>query len=293
MKQRSTLFYLILLIVNASYQTSAVSITKQPSANFNERIDKKTGQLIRTPQFIILHYTANCYLSKTIKMFLNYAKPVSAHYVIGANGSIVQMIDESKRAWHAGIGSWNKNNQLNTYSIGIEITNPGYTEKKTNPCSIFDPAIWNETTNQQVTGSLFYWQPFTTQQIDSVISLCSEIVQRYNIPPHHIVGHSDIAPGRKLDPGPLFPWKKLAEHGIGLWSRNVEITPTQSILDIQKNLQILGYKIRLSGKLDTHAVTVLQAFQAHFRPNNIDGIPDQETAQILTNLVQQINHYPS
>ena len=267
-----------------------LTIIHRPFLNFNERIDKTTNKLVTKPQFIILHYTANCSLSKTIQLFYDYFRPVSTHYVIGADGKIVQMVDESKRAWHADRSAWRKNKQINTYSIGIEITNPGYTETLTNPCSIFDPHVWNIKTAKQVAGSSFYWHPFTQKQIKSVIDLCKDIMQRYDIAPQNILGHSDIAPGRKMDPGPLFPWRLLAKNNIGIWPHDIQHIVPQTILETQKSLKRLGYKIELSNQLDPETKRVLQAFQSHFRQNNIDGVADQETVGTLANLLEQLEN---
>lgn len=269
-----------------------LNIIWQPSANFNERKELKTKKIIK-PEYIILHFTANCSTHETLKAFWNIVRPVSSHYVISTNGTIVQMVDESKRAWHAGTSSWHGNSQMNTYSIGIEITNPGYSEINKEPCTDHKD-IWNTTTGQLVIGSSNLWYPFTEQQIHTVIEVCHDIMKRYNIPPSHILGHSDIAPGRKLDPGPLFPWEILAYHGIGLWPKNLTSMKEDSffigsITDLQKKLQKFGYRISVTGKLDRQTIKVIQSFQMHFRQKNIDGNPDSETIQILENLLEQIS----
>lgn len=288
-----SLILLIFLQIFHIISTNNLDIIWKPSTNFNERKEHKTGKIIK-PEYIIIHFTANCSTHKTIQAFWNIVRPVSAHYIVSANGTIVQMVDESKRAWHAGTSRWHGNRQMNTYSIGIEITNPGFTEIDKEPCTDHKE-IWNTQTGQRVTGSPSLWYPFTQEQIDAVIRLCLDIMKRYNIPPSHILGHSDIAPGRKLDPGPLFPWKTLAQHGIGLWPRSTipqqeSSVFTKSINDLQEKLQQFGYNISVTGKLDTQTNKVIQAFQMHFRPNNIDGNPDNEIMQILENLLEQISY---
>jgi N-acetylmuramoyl-L-alanine amidase len=292
LRKKNTITIALCLHLFHAIGINSLNIIQKPSANFNERKEHKTEMIVK-PEYIILHFTANCSTHETLKVFWDIVRPVSSHYIISTNGKIVQMVDESKRAWHAGKSQWLDNWQMNTYSIGIEITNPGYTEINKKPCTD-NKKIWNKTIGQCVTGSPNLWYNFTPQQIEAVIKLCRDIMKRYNIPRSHVLGHSDIAPGRKLDPGPLFPWKILASHGIGLWPKDLTTLQndsifTGSITDLQKKLQQYGYHISITGKLDTQTKNVIQAFQMHFRPNNIDGNPDNEIMHILENLLKHIS----
>lgn len=277
-----------LIIIFGFNKLESITILKQPCTNFSERKDRKT-KAIANPQFIILHYTAGCSTKSAWKRFLEYLNPVSAHYIIAPDGTITQTVEDNMQAWHAGKSQWGKQWQINAYSIGIEIVNPGYTEEKIDPCQNQDNAAWDAQTSIRVNGSPFSWYPFTTKQISSAIELCKLLIEKYNIPARHILGHSDIAPGRKLDPGPLFPWKALAEHGIGLWPSPIKETTTLTILQLQNELQKFGYKLYPSGRLDTETKQVIQAFQSHFRANNIDGQPDKQSMEILINLLSQIS----
>lgn len=292
MKVQFKKFLWLILAILIQNQAYSFDIIQTPSSNFNERIDKKTNKKIIKPTYIILHYTSGCTSKKAFRALSNFFRPVSAHYLIGANGKIAQLVDESKRAWHAGKSSWKKNDQLNSYSIGIEIVNPGFSEPGQDPCTEnFD--IWNQKNGQQVSGSSYLWYSFTQAQIKSVIALCKEIMNRYDIQPENILGHSDIAPGRKVDPGPLFPWQELAQHGIGVWydenlirekifKQDNDLLPIGTIQDL---LNKWGYKAPRSGIFDDQTKKVIQAFQMHFRPKNIDGIADIETTFILKQLL--------
>lgn len=276
-------------------QLYPLATTQTPSPNFNERIDKRTNKKIFKPIYIVLHYTSGCTSKKAFRALSNFFRPVSAHYLISANGAISQLVDESKRAWHAGKSSWKKNDQLNSYSIGIEIVNPGFSEVGQDPCTE-NVDIWNLKNGRQVLGSPYLWYSFTQAQVESVINLCKEIMTRYDIRPENIIGHSDIAPGRKVDPGPLFPWQELAQHGIGIWydQNFVDESITQHhhkllpIGAVQDLLNTWGYKTPRSGILDDQTKKVIQAFQMHFRPQNIDGLPDEETVAILQSLLKEI-----
>lgn len=236
-----------------------------PSPNYNER---KDGVF-----YLVLHYTA-ANLKSSLNQLTNPSAQVSAHYLvpetpIEGENKIFQLVDESKRAWHAGVSTWQKRSGLNDSSIGIEIVNLGYKE---------------ENRRRQ-------YYPFTDYQIDCVIALSKQIVERYQLHPTCIVAHGDIAPGRKVDPGPLFPWKKLYEAGIGAWydehTLDLKAHQTPDISLLQKNLRTYGYPIELTGKLDMQTKNVICAFQMHFRPSNYSGEPDAETLAILENLLHK------
>lgn len=261
-----------------------LSIQHQPSQNFDQRQNKQ--RKIVAPNYIIIHYTANCDKKSTLKWLKNIMHPVSAHYIIEPNGSIIQTVDPENRAWHAGESSWKDNNEMNTYSIGIELVNPGFTTIKTDPCPNNDEP-WNIDHSIQLHGSDLYWYPFTKAQIQNLIELCQELMQRYHIKSQNVLGHSDIAPYRKTDPGPLFPWKLLANNGIGIWYKNATNYPLDSIQRLQTMLKEFGYKIKVTDKLDKQTHQIIKAFQMHFRPTKIDGNPDDETVGILSALLSQ------
>ncbi|OYW12180.1 MAG: N-acetylmuramoyl-L-alanine amidase [Acidiphilium sp. 37-67-22] len=164
---------------------------------------------------------------------------MSSHYLIEEDGTIHALVPEPRRAWHAGISFWRGASALNDRSIGIEIVNPGHE--------------WG-------------YVPFPPRQIDGLIGLCRDIIARHEIPPRNVVGHSDIAPDRKQDPGELFPWPHLAAAGIGLWS-----DATADGTDILAELAAIGYDTSLPPAI------VVAAFQRRFRPARVDGVADAQT----------------
>lgn len=251
-----------------------VSTSNYPANGQDERI-----------RYLILHYTA-LDNEKSIRVLTQ--QEVSAHYLITdeLNDSIYVLVDESKRAWHAGASYWKGVNNLNFSSIGIEIVNPGYTTTKEvqgNP-------------DLASTTRVFYDFPYA--QITKVAELSKDIIERYNIAPIHVLAHSDIAPQRKHDPGPKFPWKRLyTEYGIGAWYEEVhknmylnqfpwgEIETYASVLAYQQDFEKYGYEIQKTGIWDEQTKRVITAFQYHFRPERCDGYMDAETWAILKALV--------
>ncbi|WNW12677.1 N-acetylmuramoyl-L-alanine amidase [Pseudomonas sp. DTU_2021_1001937_2_SI_NGA_ILE_001] len=229
--------------------------TSHPSVNFDNRI-----------QYVVLHYTS---ASQERSLQLLTHGEVSSHYLVGddARATIFKLVDESARAWHAGESEWDGRTWLNSSSIGIEIVNPGYTDGPN--------------------GRL--WYPYSEAQVQSLIVLLKDIITRNGIEPRHIIGHSDIAPMRKLDPGPLFPWKRLAQEGIGIWPDERLVAAQQAlyaarlpdILWFQQQLARLGYRTPQTGVLDEETRNVIAAFQMHFRPQRFDGEPDAQSAAIL------------
>lgn len=163
-----------------------------PSPNFNDRrlSDTQTG-----PDMLILHYTDTQTAFEALSLLQSPEREVSAHYLVDEDGTIYSLVDEDKRAWHAGLSHWDGEEDINSLSIGIEIQNPGHGNG---------------------------YRAFPEKQMQAVKDLCLDILSRHDIPPHRILGHSDIAPGRKQDPGELFDWEYLAQHGIGLWPHVTE-----------------------------------------------------------------------
>ena len=229
--------------------------TSHPSANYDSRI-----------QFVVVHYTSAS-LERSLQLLTH--GEVSSHYLIGDDqrATVYKLMDENQRAWHAGESQWQGRTWLNSSSIGIEIVNPGFKDTPT--------------------GRL--WYPYSEAQIQALIVLLKDISKRNGISPQHIIGHSDIAPLRKLDPGPLFPWKRLAAEGLGVWPNEQAVAREQarfasempSITWFQQQLAILGYETPQTGELDVATRHVLAAFQMHFRPSKFDGTPDAESAAIL------------
>lgn len=235
-------------------------------------------------KYLILHYTV-LPDDKSIEVLTKQS--VSAHYLVNNLGDneIYQLVDENKRSYHAGVSAWRADKNLNDTSIGIEIVNMGY--------------------KADATGAKTF-EPFSDDQIKKVAALAKDIVTRYQIPATNVLAHSDIAPTRKQDPGPLFPWKKLYdEYKIGMWydeaAKQTLLTTAQTdistkyndaafIYTIQMALQKFGYALDSSGKWDDATKKTIEALQYHFRPQNYNGIMDAETWAILQALNQK---YPT
>ncbi len=214
-------------------------------------------------EFIVLHYTA---ASSATALKILSENNVSSHYLITDQPTphVYQLVDESRRAWHAGDSVWFGRTDINAGSIGIEVVNSGRNGN--------------------------HWKPYTPAQIATLATLLQDIIQRHQIKALNIVGHSDIAPQRKIDPGPLFPWKQLAGQGIGRWYDEALAQEykqeflRKGLPDMawtQKELQRAGYGIAHSGILDKASKNVIAAFQMHYRPTLYDGVPDAETLAIL------------
>lgn len=243
----------------------------------------QSGAFNHRVRYLILHYTD----SEEPRALRTLLGPnVSSHYLVPRYPSptddlptVWQLVDEKERAWHAGISAWEDRNQLNDTSIGVEIVNAGPLDRGAGDAG--DP--------------IQAWQQYPDAQIEAVIALARDIIRRYDLPPTAILGHSDIAPSRKIDPGPRFPWQRLHAAGIGAWPEDSVVadyrrrfTPcTPSVLKIQQALHAYGYRLEATGVLDEATRDVLRAFQMHFRPTNYAGQPDRETAAILWALLQR------
>ncbi len=234
------------------------------------------GQASRA-RFLVLHYTVQDRDSSIVTLT---QKEVSAHYLVTDDPRpvIYNLVDEKNAAWHAGNSSWKNFTQLNNSSIGIEIVNAG----------------WKDTPNGRV------YAPFPQSQIDAIIPLVRDIVTRHHIAPENVLGHSDIAPLRKQDPGPMFPWRQLADAGLVAWPNAARVGAVMPIFQqqlpdvawFQRKLATWGYGIAQSGQLDEQTRTVLAAFQMKYRPANIAGIPDVETAALLEALTNPAGPLP-
>ena len=237
-----------------------------PNFNSKKRISKEI-------KFIIFHYTGMKKESEAIKKLTNIQSEVSSHYIVKNNGEIVKLLPDLYIAWHAGKSSWKNYKSLNSNSIGIEITNPGHE---------------------------FNYKNFSKKQIMSIIKLSKFLIKKYTINSQNILGHSDIAPERKKDPGEKFPWKYLSQNKIGLWhtlknhelikNRNLKTTKVEKIL-FYNNLFKIGYSKKTPKYLDKdrYLREVVKTFQRRFRQELIDGKIDRECLLISKNLLKRYN----
>ena len=216
-------------------------------------------------QFLILHYTHSDFPT-SLKLLTE--GQVSSHYLVNSDPpTIYRLVDENRRAYHAGVSYWKGATQLNASSIGIEIINRGY----------------DDTPNGRL------WYDYPQPQIDAVLALVKKIVKEHEIKPERILGHSDIAPGRKVDPGPRFPWKQFADAGLIPWPDVNQVAAKklgfeQQLPDVewfQQKLSQHGFAVPLNGELDQRTQETLSAFQMKYRQTLFDGFPDAETAALL------------
>nr|WP_253308480.1 N-acetylmuramoyl-L-alanine amidase [Rickettsia endosymbiont of Ceutorhynchus assimilis] len=222
-------------------------------------------------RFLVLHYTQENF-KKSIESLTG--PKVSVHYLVNDQNSdhIFRLVKEQDRAWHAGVSRWKGRNNINDTSIGIEIVNLGFTLDKEDYKT---------------------WYPYPPEQINSVISLCKQIISDYDIAPTNVIGHSDIAPGRKEDPGPLFPWKQLYDNNIGAWYDEETVKSLMPHIDIsnikaiQEKFIKYGYGLNPTDIMDLPTKEVISSFQMHFRPSNFSGDLDIETVAILEALIEK------
>jgi N-acetylmuramoyl-L-alanine amidase len=237
----------------------------------SKRIDSRV-------RFLVMHYTQG---DEARSLAVLTGDDVSVHYVVPEaprveNGEpvVYQLVPESERAWHAGASEWQGTTELNAASIGIENVNVGPID-----------------TPQGRT-----WQPYPPAQVDAIVKLAKDIVTRYNIPPTRVVAHSDIAPQRKTDPGPAFPWKTLYDAGIGAWPDAPAVAlhlagrdpkAPVDVAALEDKLERYGYDTATDGVFDDRARRVIAAFQMHFRPSDYAGNPDAETDAIAAALLDK------
>ncbi len=227
----------------------------------------------RPVDMLVLHYTGMTSRDEALDRLCDPAAKVSAHYVIDEDGTVTALVAESQRAWHAGIACWRGVEDVNGASIGIELVNPGHE---------------------------FGYRPFPETQIAACETLGSDILSRWPIPARNVIGHSDVAVGRKTDPGELFDWARLGAAGIGLWPKRrpvagevgLRLGPGDggiAVRDLQGALAEYGYGIGLDGAYGERTQAVVKAFQRHFRPRRVDGLADPETSQLLFILLAQLS----
>lgn len=225
----------------------------QRSPNFGERA---AGTSI---DMLLLHYTAMKSGPAAVNWLCAPQSGVSCHYLVDVDGAITQMVCEGKRAWHAGASYWRGVSDINSHSVGIEIQNEGHA---------VDPL-----------------PAFPAAQIEAVIALGLDITARHNIPAARVLGHSDVAPGRKVDPGPKFAWAQLAARGLGVWPQTVTVGEGD-VTRIQADLKAIGFDCPQSGKLDDATRKMVSAFQLHYRPRSADGEIDGETCALAHEVVR-------
>jgi N-acetylmuramoyl-L-alanine amidase len=207
---------------------------------------------------VVLHYTGMASGPAALERLRDPAAKVSSHYLVEEDGRVFTLVPEERRAWHAGVSFWAGERDINGLSIGVEIVNPGHE---------------------------FGYRPFPEVQIAAVIALLDDVRGRWMIPDARILGHSDVAPARKIDPGELFPWALLAAAGHGLWAEPAPAPgPPLSegdeggpVLAFQAGLARLGYDAPRTGQYDADTATVVRAFQRHWRQSDCDGVADGET----------------
>ena len=223
------------------------------SVNFSKKVRKN-----KDINLIVIHYTGMQSRIESIKRLLSPKHKVSCHYLIDRKGQILKMVDDNKAAWHAGQSKWKNYNNLNKYSIGIELVNKGHE---------------------------FGYEEFTTSQVNNLIKLCQNLKKKYKIKNSNIVGHSDIAPLRKQDPGEKFPWKKLQKKKIGIWykklqSKSVKLNDKKVKKLFFKNLFKIGYRYFDKNRRTEKDIFLIEAFQRRFLPNKVTGKIDQKTFKI-------------
>jgi len=233
------------------------------SPNFDKK--KRSNKSIK---FLVIHYTGMQSERESIKRLCSPKSKVSSHYLIGKNGKVYRLVKDNQIAWHAGKSCWGKYKNLNKNSIGIEMVNKGHRLGYTN---------------------------FKNEQLRNLIKISKNLIKKYKIKRKNIVGHSDIAPLRKLDPGEKFPWKRLADNKIGVWHsckdkylikfRNIKIS-NKFKLKVINNLKKIGYC--LNNKNKKSLSKTVKAFQRHYRKDLINGIIDEECLIIVKNILKKI-----
>jgi N-acetylmuramoyl-L-alanine amidase len=201
---------------------------------------------------LLIHYTGMPSAEAALGRLCDPAAEVSAHYLVTEDGTIWRLVDEARRAWHAGSAHWAGERDINSRSIGIELANPGHEHG---------------------------YRPFPEPQLAALERLGRDILARHAIPAARILGHSDVAPQRKEDPGELFPWERMARAGLGLWLDFTAVGAPPNIAAAQQMLARIGYETPSSGVLDAETRAVITAFQRHWRPAHCDGALDAETAR--------------
>jgi N-acetylmuramoyl-L-alanine amidase len=230
-----------------------------PSPNHEERV--------LATDILLLHYTGMPSTVEAIERLCDPEAKVSSHYVVNEDGNILQLVPEARRAWHAGVSSWEGVTDINSRSIGVEIGNPGHS---------------------------YGYPDFPEPQLAAAIALCRDLMERHRFRPDRVLAHSDVAPLRKWDPGEKFPWERLHRAGVGAWIEPAPMTPGMvlalrdigpEVAQLQAGLRVYGYAIEATGIYDELTAAVVAAFQRHFRPACVDGRADPSTIETLQSLL--------
>ena len=235
---------------------------------FSPNYDRKKRAL-NSVQILVFHYTGMQSERESIKRLCNPNSKVSSHYLINRRGKIFSLVQNRHVAWHAGKSCWGRHKNLNKNSIGIELVNKGHQ---------------------------FGYTSFKKKQISSLVNLCKKLIKKYKIKKKNVIGHSDIAPLRKIDPGEKFPWKYLAKNKVGIWHdyepnllrkfRRTKVLIPQDKKRFVKNLNKIGYCLSAHNK--PFFIKTISAFQRHFRKELINGILDKECLMIAQNLTKKL-----
>lgn len=236
-------------------------IQDRPSPSYDNR-----GEAV---SMIVLHYTGMPSTDASLGRLCNSMSQVSCHYLVGETGNVFRLVNEDRRAWHAGEAHWRGETDINARSIGIELQNPGHQGGYKN---------------------------FADPQIHMLIDMLRDILSRYDIPARNIVGHAEIAPMRKDDPGERFPWQRLAESDIGLWhglstnagGASVDWSDIAAVTELQEKLIALGFDLVPYGTYSTETEAAVKAFQRHWQQGHASGMADQQTVAILDALLDKI-----
>ncbi len=242
------------------------ALIERPSPNHDARPPGASVDML------VLHYSGMPTLEEALRRLRDPGAKVSAHYLVDEAGAVYALVPEGRRAWHAGVAKWRGWGDVNGHSIGVELANPGHE--------------WG-------------YKPYPKAQMAALIELCRGLLSRHPIPPEQVLGHSDVAPGRKQDPGELFDWRRLAAAGIGLWPEAgfapagevPELEPGMSgaaVLDLQLALDAFGYQVEGTGLYDATTRAAVSALQRHWRPGAVDGRADAETQSLLHHLLGRI-----
>lgn len=241
-----------------------------PSPNTDGR-EPPEGAATPVIDTVILHYTGMQTGEEALRRLCDPESKVSAHFLIDENGAAHQLVAPGMRAWHAGVSHWSGRDGMNHTSIGIELVNPGHE---------------------------FGYRPFPLVQIDRLLELLAALEKLFEIPKHRYLGHSDVAPDRKQDPGELFPWRQLAALGFGVWAdcpRNDKTILAKKGMvgmesaSLNKSLRNIGYSVPVSEEFSQVTLDALVAFQRHWRPEDVNGCLDKGTKNALSDIEKQID----
>lgn len=246
------------------------NVVRFPSPNWNERpCEPKSGKAVIDT--VILHYTGMQTGQEALERLCSADAEVSAHYLIEENGDIYLLVDPERRAWHAGVSAWQGRHNMNDTSIGIELVNPGHEHG---------------------------YRAFPECQVERLEALLGYLKARFDIPTNRFVGHSDVSPDRKQDPGELFPWRRLADQGFGVWAncttKDATIIAKEAMVSaecpaLNVLLATIGYSVPQGEIFSRGTFMALSAFQRHWRPSNVDGQLDSETKAVLLEIAEKIS----